>query len=223
MPFRRRFLRCRHHCRRRCAERRDLGRISPGAKADIAVFDMADSMIAHGSTRSRPLSTALPVVHPRNHRRWPDFDARRRGCGYRSFAAREQAQRQFDGLVAKYPERTFRHPPVEDIFPAELSAPASYPARSRDDHPQPDIAAIPALEVKGLSVEFPTRKGILTACPMFRSHVERGEILGVVGESGAGKSMTGMAVLGLLEPPAGLRRAKFVSAERVPTLSASLR
>jgi peptide/nickel transport system ATP-binding protein len=59
----------------------------------------------------------------------------------------------------------------------------------------------PALEVKGLSVEFPTRKGVLTALSDVSLTVERGEILGVVGESGAGKSMTGMAVLGLLEPP----------------------
>ncbi|WP_313056727.1 ATP-binding cassette domain-containing protein, partial [Agrobacterium cavarae] len=67
--------------------------------------------------------------------------------------------------------------------------------------PNQTSAAIPALEVKGLSVEFPTRKGILTALSDVSLTVERGEILGVVGESGAGKSMTGMAVLGLLEPP----------------------
>jgi peptide/nickel transport system ATP-binding protein len=59
----------------------------------------------------------------------------------------------------------------------------------------------PALEVKGLSVEFPTRKGMLTALSDVSLTIARGEILGVVGESGAGKSMTGMAVLGLLEPP----------------------
>ncbi len=59
----------------------------------------------------------------------------------------------------------------------------------------------PALEVKGLSVEFPTRRGMLTALSDVSLTIARGEILGVVGESGAGKSMTGMAVLGLLEPP----------------------
>ena len=58
-----------------------------------------------------------------------------------------------------------------------------------------------ALDVKGLSVEFPTRRGMLTALSDVSLTIERGEILGVVGESGAGKSMTGMAVLGLLEPP----------------------
>jgi peptide/nickel transport system ATP-binding protein len=58
-----------------------------------------------------------------------------------------------------------------------------------------------ALEVKNLSVEFPTRRGTLTALADVSLNIRRGEILGVVGESGAGKSMTGMAVLGLLEPP----------------------
>lgn len=58
-----------------------------------------------------------------------------------------------------------------------------------------------ALDVRGLSVEFPTRSGNLQALTDVSLSIRRGEILGVVGESGAGKSMTGMAVLGLLEPP----------------------
>ncbi|OEC97115.1 ABC transporter ATP-binding protein [Rhizobium sp. YK2] len=65
----------------------------------------------------------------------------------------------------------------------------------------PSISDAPALDVRGLSVEFPTRKGVLTALSDVSLTIRRGEILGVVGESGAGKSMTGMSVLGLLEPP----------------------
>ncbi len=65
----------------------------------------------------------------------------------------------------------------------------------------PSISDIPALDVRDLSVEFPTRKGVLTALSDVSLTIRRGEILGVVGESGAGKSMTGMSVLGLLEPP----------------------
>ncbi len=86
--------------------------------------------------------------------------------------------------------------------------------------PNQTSAAIPALEVKGLSVEFPTRKGILTALSDVSLTVERGEILGVVGESGAGKSMTGMAVLGLLEPPGRVATGEIrIGGMRTDTLS----
>jgi peptide/nickel transport system ATP-binding protein len=57
------------------------------------------------------------------------------------------------------------------------------------------------LEVKGLRVEFPTRKGTLLALDDVSFSIAPGEVLGVVGESGAGKSITGMAVIRLLEPP----------------------
>ncbi|OAI50367.1 methionine ABC transporter ATP-binding protein [Betaproteobacteria bacterium SCGC AG-212-J23] len=57
------------------------------------------------------------------------------------------------------------------------------------------------LEVKGLKVEFPSRRGTLTALDDVSFSIQRGEVLGVVGESGAGKSLTGLAIIGLLEPP----------------------
>jgi peptide/nickel transport system ATP-binding protein len=57
------------------------------------------------------------------------------------------------------------------------------------------------LAVENLTVQFPTRRGILTAVDSITFSVAPGEVLGVVGESGAGKSMTGLAVIGLLEPP----------------------
>ncbi|MCG8692359.1 MAG: ABC transporter ATP-binding protein, partial [Minwuiales bacterium] len=59
----------------------------------------------------------------------------------------------------------------------------------------------PLLEVKNLRVEFPTRRGVLVAVDDVSLHIDPGEVLGVVGESGAGKSMTGSAIIGLLEPP----------------------
>jgi peptide/nickel transport system ATP-binding protein len=57
------------------------------------------------------------------------------------------------------------------------------------------------LEVLDLVVEFPTRRGVLRALDRVSFSIERGEILGVVGESGAGKSLTGAAIVGLLERP----------------------
>jgi peptide/nickel transport system ATP-binding protein len=60
---------------------------------------------------------------------------------------------------------------------------------------------VPLLEVRHLRVEFPTRRGTLLALDDISFSIAAGEILGVVGESGAGKSLTGAAIIGLLEPP----------------------
>ena len=60
------------------------------------------------------------------------------------------------------------------------------------------------LDVEGLRVEFPGRWGRLLALDGISFGIEAGEILGVVGESGAGKSLTGAAIIGLLEPPGRL-------------------
>ena len=57
------------------------------------------------------------------------------------------------------------------------------------------------LEVEHLRIEFPTRRGRLVAVDDVSFAIEPGEVLGVVGESGAGKSLTGMAIIGLLDPP----------------------
>ena len=59
----------------------------------------------------------------------------------------------------------------------------------------------PLLEVRHLRVEFPTRFGTLVALDDVSFDIAPGEILGVVGESGAGKSLTGSAIIGLLDPP----------------------
>ncbi|MCO6416438.1 ABC transporter ATP-binding protein [Siccirubricoccus sp. KC 17139] len=59
----------------------------------------------------------------------------------------------------------------------------------------------PILEVRDLRVEFATRRGTLRALDGVSFSIMPGEVLGVVGESGAGKSMTGAAIIGLLEPP----------------------
>src|SRR5262245_15647393 len=68
----------------------------------------------------------------------------------------------------------------------------------------------PLLEVKHLRVEFPTRRGTLVALDDVTFHIAPGEILGVVGESGAGKSLTGASIIGLLEPPGRIAAGEIV-------------
>jgi peptide/nickel transport system ATP-binding protein len=59
----------------------------------------------------------------------------------------------------------------------------------------------PLLSVRDLEVAFPTRRATLKAVDRVSFDIAAGEVLGVVGESGAGKSLTGAAIIGLLEPP----------------------
>ncbi len=57
------------------------------------------------------------------------------------------------------------------------------------------------LRVEHLRIEVPSRRGTLVAVDDISFMIAPGEVLGVVGESGAGKSLTGAAIIGLLEPP----------------------
>jgi len=59
----------------------------------------------------------------------------------------------------------------------------------------------PVLSVRDLRVEFASRRGTLHAINGVSFDIARGEVLGVVGESGAGKSVTGLAAIGLIDPP----------------------
>jgi peptide/nickel transport system ATP-binding protein len=66
------------------------------------------------------------------------------------------------------------------------------------------------LQVKNLVVEFPHRRGTLRALDDISFDIAPGEILGVVGESGAGKSLTGASIIGLLEPPGRVAGGQIV-------------
>jgi len=78
------------------------------------------------------------------------------------------------------------------------------------------------LEVRKLRVEFPTRRGTLLALDDISFSIAPGEVLGVVGESGAGKSLTGAAIIGLLEPPGRIAGGEILlSGRRIDNLSAA--
>src|SRR6185436_4641258 len=80
-------------------------------------------------------------------------------------------------------------------------------------------AATPLLEVRHLRVEFPTRRGTLVAVDDVSFSIAPGEVLGVVGESGAGKSLTGTAIIGLLEPPGRIAAGEILlEGERIDRL-----
>lgn len=97
--------------------RPDLGRLAVGAKADMTLFDLSafelgqiidpiQTMMLSGTGRDfRTVIVNGRVVM--RERQLPGIDL----DDYR-----DRAQRQFDGLIAKYPLRTWKHPPVEEIF-----------------------------------------------------------------------------------------------------------
>ena len=70
----------------------------------------------------------------------------------------------------------------------------------------------PLLEVEHLRIEIPTRRGVLAAIDDVSFSIGEGEVLGLVGESGAGKSITGSAIIGLLEPPSRVAGGRIVFA-----------
>ncbi len=97
--------------------RPDLGRLAVGAKADMTLFDLSDFAIGQVidpiqtmmlSGTGRDFKTA--IINGRVVMR----DRQLPGVDLAEWHAR--AQKQFDGLIAKYPLRTLNHPPVEEIF-----------------------------------------------------------------------------------------------------------
>lgn len=103
--------------------RSDLGRLEPGAKADIAVFDMQDALMV---PRVDPVRTLILGATGRVTRA-VFVDGRlsmrdRQVAGLDMNTARARAQAQFDGLKAKYPDRTWGHPPLGEIFPLAYPA-----------------------------------------------------------------------------------------------------
>lgn len=95
----------------------DLGRLAAGAKADIAVFRLDD---IHMTPSVDPITT-LVVGGSGKVTQAVFVDGRLsmlngKVAGIDMIAARKQAQAQYDGLIARYPDRSWQHPPVENIF-----------------------------------------------------------------------------------------------------------
>lgn len=79
----------------------------------------------------------------------------------------------------------------------------------------------PVLSVRDLHVDFSTRRGALKAIDGISFDIAPGEVLGVVGESGAGKSVTGSAVVGLIEPPGHISGGEIrLAGRRIDNLGA---
>jgi len=69
-------------------------------------------------------------------------------------------------------------------------------------------------------VEVPTRRGVLRAIDKVSLDIAEGEVLGMVGESGAGKSITGAAIIGLIEPPGRIAGGEIrLRGERIDNLT----
>jgi oligopeptide/dipeptide ABC transporter ATP-binding protein len=87
---------------------------------------------------------------------------------------------------------------VEELVPAAQRR----PKRERGDRP--------LLEVKGLRTSFYTRDGVVRAVDGIDFHVDRGEIMGLVGESGCGKSVTSLSIMRLIAKPGRIEAGEIL-------------
>jgi oligopeptide/dipeptide ABC transporter ATP-binding protein len=108
-----------------------------------------------------------------------------------------------DEVTTETPETTVLGPSldetvIEEILPASLRK----PKRERGEKP--------LLEVKGLRTSFYTRDGAVRAVDGIDFHVDRGEIMGLVGESGCGKSVTSLSIMRLVARPGRIEAGEIV-------------
>src|SRR5439155_19382679 len=66
------------------------------------------------------------------------------------------------------------------------------------------------LEIRNLSTHFPTRRGLVRAVDDVSFYIDRGELLGLVGESGCGKSMTALSIMRLIAPPGKIAGGEII-------------
>ncbi len=99
------------------------------------------------------------------------------------------------------------------VLDPSLEADAPYveelvPASKR--RPRHERGERPLLEIKGLRTSFYTRDGVVRAVDGIDFHVDRGEIMGLVGESGCGKSVTSLSILRLVARPGRIEAGEIV-------------
>jgi oligopeptide/dipeptide ABC transporter ATP-binding protein len=87
---------------------------------------------------------------------------------------------------------------VEELVPSS----ARRPRKERGERP--------LLEVRGLRTSFYTRDGVVRAVDGIDFHVDRGEIMGLVGESGCGKSVTSLSIMGLVGRPGRVEEGEVI-------------
>ena len=80
----------------------------------------------------------------------------------------------------------------------------------RDPRPATTPAGTPLLDVRGLTTSFHTRDGVVRAVTGVDLHVNRGEILGLVGESGCGKSVTSLSLMRLIARPGRIEAGEVI-------------
>ena len=68
----------------------------------------------------------------------------------------------------------------------------------------------PLLAVEGLRTYFHTRDGVVKAVDGVDFHVDRGEVVGLVGESGCGKSVTSLSIMRLVPPPGRIESGRVL-------------
>src|SRR5690606_26708381 len=116
---------------------------------------------------------------------------------------------------------------VDPVLPRRHARPArarrepAWRLAARRAQPEAALMTEPIISVRNLVVEFPLRRGLFTAVNDISFDIMPGEILGVVGESGAGKSMTGSAIIGLIEPPGHIAKGEiYLKGKRIDNLPA---
>lgn len=85
-----------------------------------------------------------------------------------------------------------------------MTAPIPTSGDVSSEAPRPAVAQQRLLEIRGLKTHFDTRDGVVKAVDAVDLHVDRGEVLGIVGESGCGKSVTSLSVMGLIAHPGSI-------------------